>query len=119
MKGGEVLRGMETRRVPLDVFADAWLGAEEHLPDGKNLLFERVIKRREKGLNVLRPGRIAFRWFCAGGFRGHGTPCGGIKRAMRLLLSGCVTALDVSGGIALHSTDRARLHLLKRYVVIF
>src|SRR5215217_4342631 len=59
LHGREVLRCVETWRVPLDTLGYAWINAENDLPERENLWLKWVIKRREKGLNVLRRGGTA------------------------------------------------------------
>ena len=81
MHGREVLRCTEARHVPLDAFGDAWIGTENNLPEGENLGLERVIKRREKCLDILRRGRTALGWFLLEAFGAMAHSLWAIKRA--------------------------------------
>jgi hypothetical protein len=72
MQGSEIFRCAETWNIPLDAFGNAWIGSENNLPDGENRGLERVIKRCEKDLDILRRGVSALGWLRTRTFRGHG-----------------------------------------------
>ena len=69
--GREVVRGTESRRVPLDPFADLWADAEDDLPNGLDFLLPRMIQfaqERADGLVRLLADKFSF---CDALFGGH------------------------------------------------
>lgn len=71
MERGEILRGAEARRIPLDAFGDTRISTKNTLSDREDLLLVWMVERREKGPDILGPRCIASTWFFAGYIQRH------------------------------------------------